>query len=1121
MGQISNAAPKVKTRVILKHDTAINWSKAVGFVPLKGELVIYDIDDAADIARGYYESASGSRLDQVTIDDVVCSVMPSSVVRCKVGDGISNVNVLPFMVDSALVVTFDGQSQISHYAAEIYQQVAAGRKVILKLGEEQYYTLVESTPNQALFSSGLQDDHFIYRVLVGTDSVEQYETQVAPVEWVLDINKPIIVTYSNGTASKTASQIYSLVTAGNKVFIQETGKAMLWPLAASESTFALFNGPLLGEYDPEITRIRVDDTGAVVTYTTQLVCHYTFEDQTKPLIVTHDEEDDTLSEEFDNIYGDIQKGRTVLFLDEDAVYLRCEAAYPSFLRFGGIGEEDSYYRSVTISSDNQIRYGGYYIADATDTNDRLRSLEDVVCIDNDGFVEIATNRLYINATEQEIEDGIRTEGFNFCLDPDEPVTGAQQDQEMAAVVSLYGNTGDEKVRLHNIAPGIQDYDAATVGQVNSAVFDAAGKNLLNFYDPSKITVSYCSTKHIPGWQVRFDDSVTERSNEYFAGNLGMTEHKEITFTPSTNTVNIGLQTTNSLHENSCKVNNLTLTRTDGQPLGHLAASTTTFGQNETEVVHNDTFSGGPNGWVGVKGAGTGYGYTDSGGLLLEATGWNSAGSKTFTVTPGVLHTVSFYYKAMRNGLNVKICDGTSSSDTKLAGGYLSKTTWTLVSYTFIPTGNNIFVNFNGSNLGTADAPDSVWVDDFTVSKATGFTLWDGIIKNTSSNGQFSVTMSATAKSIRMKSNWSYWNEYIKIPLTGLSTTDTYVVRFRAAVTSNGVNLSGENINWITRDKSYIASNDYYIASFQPASAGTCYITFKGDGQSKDDVTISDIHIFNQNEPLNSIAIGNKRWITSGLNKIQGNTLLLKGNNKAYEYGLRTLAVGVEPDVEYKLSFDIEYEQAVTYQWQPYITFSDEDKIALVTDDCIPTEFPRCGGPWVGSIDSAHLLKIDIDFDRDDRDTYSYLFNNSNLLALQFLFGNQYNGGATVSAPALFADVQQGTESLPRYSTIGTYANAASASCWCNIPLSKTTVTASGLSVIFTPDVAATPPSAIGEPDEYCIQKLRLLAKNNDVLLLDESRQPFKIEPNKAATFYNRITAEQFFGVIDDGCLDLY
>lgn len=48
--------------ITLKHDTAVNWAKAINFIPAKGEVIIYDDMDPP----------------------------------FKIGDGIRNVNDLPF-----------------------------------------------------------------------------------------------------------------------------------------------------------------------------------------------------------------------------------------------------------------------------------------------------------------------------------------------------------------------------------------------------------------------------------------------------------------------------------------------------------------------------------------------------------------------------------------------------------------------------------------------------------------------------------------------------------------------------------------------------------------------------------------------------------------------------------------------------------------------------------------------------------------------------------------------------------------------------------------------------------------------------------------------------------------
>lgn len=68
----------IKSRVINKHDTAANWAKATTFIPMKGEIIVYDIDSTYN-----YE-------------------------RIKIGDGVTNVNSLPF-VDDTKVDKVDGK----------------------------------------------------------------------------------------------------------------------------------------------------------------------------------------------------------------------------------------------------------------------------------------------------------------------------------------------------------------------------------------------------------------------------------------------------------------------------------------------------------------------------------------------------------------------------------------------------------------------------------------------------------------------------------------------------------------------------------------------------------------------------------------------------------------------------------------------------------------------------------------------------------------------------------------------------------------------------------------------------------------------------------------------------
>ena len=60
-------AKQINTRIQHKHDIEANWLRATGFTPLAGEIIIYDADETHN-----YE-------------------------RIKIGDGETNVNVLPFI----------------------------------------------------------------------------------------------------------------------------------------------------------------------------------------------------------------------------------------------------------------------------------------------------------------------------------------------------------------------------------------------------------------------------------------------------------------------------------------------------------------------------------------------------------------------------------------------------------------------------------------------------------------------------------------------------------------------------------------------------------------------------------------------------------------------------------------------------------------------------------------------------------------------------------------------------------------------------------------------------------------------------------------------------------------
>ena len=62
----------IKARFQLKNDTETNWNKAINFVPLKGEVIVYSIDDSHPFFR------------------------------LKIGDGIHTIIELPFIDSSSI-----------------------------------------------------------------------------------------------------------------------------------------------------------------------------------------------------------------------------------------------------------------------------------------------------------------------------------------------------------------------------------------------------------------------------------------------------------------------------------------------------------------------------------------------------------------------------------------------------------------------------------------------------------------------------------------------------------------------------------------------------------------------------------------------------------------------------------------------------------------------------------------------------------------------------------------------------------------------------------------------------------------------------------------------------------
>ena len=69
----------LNTRIIIKHDTSQHWNEAIGFIPLKGEFIVYE-DYKTELIDG------------------VAKYIPA----IKIGDGNAYVQDLPFMGEASI-----------------------------------------------------------------------------------------------------------------------------------------------------------------------------------------------------------------------------------------------------------------------------------------------------------------------------------------------------------------------------------------------------------------------------------------------------------------------------------------------------------------------------------------------------------------------------------------------------------------------------------------------------------------------------------------------------------------------------------------------------------------------------------------------------------------------------------------------------------------------------------------------------------------------------------------------------------------------------------------------------------------------------------------------------------
>lgn len=87
----------MKARVQHKHDVEANWLKATNFIPLKGEIIVYDQDENNDYPRIKIGNGNDSinNLPFITRDYAKTEDIPDNIVTCDLEGATEDETIIP------------------------------------------------------------------------------------------------------------------------------------------------------------------------------------------------------------------------------------------------------------------------------------------------------------------------------------------------------------------------------------------------------------------------------------------------------------------------------------------------------------------------------------------------------------------------------------------------------------------------------------------------------------------------------------------------------------------------------------------------------------------------------------------------------------------------------------------------------------------------------------------------------------------------------------------------------------------------------------------------------------------------------------------------------------------
>lgn len=187
-----------QSRIVQKHDTKANWDKATNFVPLKGEIIVYDDLNKIKIGDGNTTVVNLSYSTTINYNDLINQpVIPTAISQLE--------------DDTTFIVTMTGQGTtnspytVDHSSQEVYTAVTNGKKIYLKDGQILIPIIVAQGGAMAAFCY-LSDFNTVKYVLV--------DTKITRVSTPLQTTKnktTTIMSSSTDTQYPSAKAVYDYV----------------------------------------------------------------------------------------------------------------------------------------------------------------------------------------------------------------------------------------------------------------------------------------------------------------------------------------------------------------------------------------------------------------------------------------------------------------------------------------------------------------------------------------------------------------------------------------------------------------------------------------------------------------------------------------------------------------------------------------------------------------------------------------------------------------------------------------------------------------------------------------------------------------------------------------------